>query len=175
MSAWPDSELAQPSGLYYAGDGKLYFADSESSTIRLADFENDLVTVVSGTTANNLFDFGDIDGELGVNRLQHALGIEGGPEGELYIADTYNSRIKVIRAGETSTHTLFGRSGAGGYRDGAAGSAEFDEPGGISYAAASCTWPIPTITSSGRSTWTPAPSRRSNSATPRSSRSTAPR
>ena len=45
-----DSELAQPSGLYYAGDGKLYFADSESSTIRLADFENNIVTVVSGTT-----------------------------------------------------------------------------------------------------------------------------
>ena len=94
-----DSELAQPSGLYYAGEGKLYFADSESSTIRLADFENNLVTVVAGTTNNHLFEYGDIDGELGVNRLQHALGIEGGPAGDIYIADTYNSRIKVIRAG----------------------------------------------------------------------------
>ena len=98
-----NAELAQPSGLYYAGDGKLYFADSESSTIRLADFENDLVSVVSGTTGNSLFEFGDIDGELGENRLQHALGIEGGPDGTIYIADTYNSRIKVIGAGETGT------------------------------------------------------------------------
>ena len=129
-----DAELAQPSGLYYAGAGKLYFADSESSTIRLADFENDRVTVVSGTTANNLFDFDDIDGDLGVNRLQHALGVEGGPDGDLYIADTYNSRIKLIRAGETSTHTLYGLGGSGGYRDGDASVAEFDEPGGISYA-----------------------------------------
>ncbi len=130
-----DSELAQPSGLYYAGEGKLYFADSESSTIRLADFADDLVTVASGTTANSLFDFGDIDGELGVNRLQHALGVDGGADGDIYIADTYNSRIKVIRAGETDTTTVYGKGGQGGYRDGEAAVAEFDEPGGISYAA----------------------------------------
>ena len=129
-----NAELAQPSGLYYAGEGKLYFADSESSTIRLADFENDLVTVVSGTTANSLFDFGDIDGELGVNRLQHALGVDGGPNGEVFIADTYNSRIKVIPAGETGTRTRYGLGGAGGYADGGAEIAEFDEPGGLSYA-----------------------------------------
>ncbi|MCY3866074.1 MAG: thioredoxin-like domain-containing protein [Chloroflexi bacterium] len=129
-----DSELAQPSGLYYAGDGKLYFADSESSTIRLADFENDLVTVVSGTTNNHLFEYGDIDGELGMNRLQHALGVEGGLNGDIYIADTYNSRIKVIRAGETATNSIFGLGGLGGYADGGSAVAEFDEPGGISYA-----------------------------------------
>ena len=129
-----DSELAQPSGLYFAGAGKLYFADSESSTIRLADFENDLVSVVSGTTENSLFDFGDIDGELGVNRLQHALGIEGAPDGTLYIADTYNSRIKLVPAGETSTQTLTGQGGLGGYADGDLSQAQFDEPGGLSYA-----------------------------------------
>ncbi|MYH64453.1 MAG: redoxin domain-containing protein [Chloroflexi bacterium] len=129
-----NSELAQPSGLYYAGAGKLYFADSESSTIRLADFEQDLVTVVSGTTENSLFDYGDIDGELGENRLQHALGIEGAPDGSLYIADTYNSRIKVIPPGETRTGMLAGLGGAGGYADGPASQAQFDEPGGLSYA-----------------------------------------
>ena len=129
-----NSELAQPSGLYYAGDGKLYFADSESSTIRLADFENNLVTVVSGTTDNHLFQFGDVDGDLGVNRLQHALDVQGVPDGDLYIADTYNSRIKVIRAGETATHTVFGLGGLGGYADGDAMTAAFDEPGGLSYA-----------------------------------------
>ncbi len=129
-----NAELAQPSGLYYAGAGKLYFADSESSTIRLADFEQDLVTVVAGTTDNSLFDFGDIDGALGINRLQHALGVEGGPAGEIYIADTYNSRIKLIPAGETATQLLAGLGGAGGYADGALAIAQFDEPGGLSYA-----------------------------------------
>ncbi len=129
-----NSELAQPSGLYYSDQGKLYFADSESSTIRLADFENDLVTVISGTTNNDLFDYGDIDGALGENRLQHALGVEGTSNGDLYIADTYNSRIKLIPAGETATYTAFGLGGLGGYADGDATIAEFDEPGGLSYA-----------------------------------------
>ena len=69
-----------------------------------------------------------------MNRLQHALGIEGGPAGDIYIADTYNSRIKVIRAGETAISTAFGLGGLGGYADGDAAVAEFDEPGGISYA-----------------------------------------
>lgn len=128
------SELAQPSGLFYAGDGKLYFADSESSTIRLADFANDLVTVVSGTTANSLFDYGDIDGELGTNRLQHALDVQGVDNGDLYIADTYNSRIKRIPAGETATETVVGLGGLGGYEDGDPIVAQFDEPGGLSYA-----------------------------------------
>lgn len=128
------SQLAQPSGLYYAGDGKLYFADSESSTIRLADFENNTVEVVAGTTQNNLFDFADIDGELGENRLQHALDMQGTPDGDLYIADTYNSKIKVIRAGTTATETAYGLGGNGGYVDGDADVAEFDEPGGLSYA-----------------------------------------
>ena len=129
-----DSELAQPSGLYYAGDGKLYFADSESSTIRLADFENDRVTVVAGTTENSLFTFGDVDGELGSNLLQHALDVQGVTGGDLYIADTYNSRIKRIPAGETATVTAFGLGGLGGYADGGADVAAFDEPGGLSYA-----------------------------------------
>jgi len=129
-----DSELAQPSGLYYAGDGKLYFADSESSTIRLADFENDLVTVVAGTVQNNLFDYGDVDGELGENLLQHALGVQGTADSDLYIADTYNSRIKVIPAGETAIQTVTGQGGLGGYTDGGFDVAEFDEPGGLTYA-----------------------------------------
>jgi thiol-disulfide isomerase/thioredoxin len=129
-----DSALAQPSGLYYAGDGKLYIADSESSTIRLADLDNNLVTVVAGTLNNDLFDFGDSEGELGQNRLQHALGVQGTPDGDLYIADTYNSRIKVIRAGETALENAYGLGGLGGYADGGADVAEFDEPGGLAYA-----------------------------------------
>jgi thiol-disulfide isomerase/thioredoxin len=126
-----NSELAQPSGMFYR-DGRLYFADSESSTVRVADFNDDQVATISGTNENNLFDFGDVDGELGTSRLQHALGVTGSPDGLIYVADTYNSKIKTVTADNLTT-TVFGLSGNGGYVDGGADVAQFDEPGGLEY------------------------------------------
>ena len=126
------SELAQPSGLFYR-DGWLYFADSESSTIRAANFSQDRVTLISGTDENNLFDFGDVDGIVGVSRLQHALAVTGAPEGGLlYIADTYNNKLKAYDPETGITRTLLG--GEAGYRDGGADVARFYEPGGLSLA-----------------------------------------
>lgn len=133
-STLADSQLAQPSGLHWH-DGFLYFADSESSTIRVADIGNNSVSVVSGTTENNLFDYGDIDGGIGSSLLQHALGVTANEDGSLiYIADTYNSKIKVFDTATGETSTLLGLSGNGGYRDGDVSVAQFDEPGGLDYA-----------------------------------------
>lgn len=126
-----DSALAQPSGLHY-DDGKLYFADSESSSIRIAHIRQNFVSTISGPARDSLFDFGDVDGKVGTSLLQHPLGVTGSPT-EIYIADTYNSRIKSIDS-ESVTTTLFGLGGSGGYRDGNAMVAEFDEPGGLDYA-----------------------------------------
>ncbi|MCK6578943.1 MAG: redoxin domain-containing protein [Anaerolineae bacterium] len=127
------SQLAQPSGLFYR-DGLLYFADSESSTVRVADIPADRVETVAGTTDNNLFDFGDIDGTPGVSRLQHPLGVTGGATGPVYIADTYNSRIKALDPATNAVASAFGSGGSGGFRDGVGLEAAFDEPGGLSYA-----------------------------------------
>lgn len=132
-ATFASSELAQPSGLHLH-DGVLYIADSESSSIRAAEIERRVVRTVSGTTANDLFDYGDIDGVAGVSRLQHPLGVTGSPDGLIYIADTYNSRIKQYDPSTGETTTLFGLGGRGGFRDGDAQTAEFDEPGGLSYA-----------------------------------------
>ena len=117
-----NSELAQPSGLYYEGD-MLYFADSESSTIRVADIAADQLAVVSGTTRNSLFTFGDADGAPGDSLLQHALGVVGDGDGTLYIADTYNSKIKQVTIDGYITETLAGESA--GYMDGALTDARF--------------------------------------------------
>lgn len=127
------AQLAQPSGLYLQDD-LLYFADSESSTIRAADLSEQSVFTLAGTPDNNLFDFGDIDGGLGVSRLQHALDVTGDENGLLYVADTYNSRIKVLDPTTNEIHTLLGLGGLGGFRDGDVSVAEFDEPGGLTYA-----------------------------------------
>lgn len=127
-----DSELAQPSGLFRVGS-LLYFADSESSTVRVADFARDAVRVIAGTTQNNLFDFGDRDGAPGDSRLQHALGVTGTPDGaQIFIADTYNSKLRVYDPVTDRVTTLAGS--LHGYRDGALSEALFFEPGGLSYA-----------------------------------------
>lgn len=128
-----DAQLAQPSGLYYDA-GTLYFADSESSSIRYADINGREVHTLAGPRTNDLFDFGDVDGEVGVSRLQHALGVTGDENGLLYVADTYNSKIKLLDPETQAISTVFGLGGLGGFRDGSAAEAEFDEPGGLDYA-----------------------------------------
>jgi hypothetical protein len=128
-----DAQLAQPSGLFYE-NGKLYFADSESSSVRVADIQGGEVHTLAGPRTNDLFAFGDVDGGIGTARLQHALGVTGDGNGLLYVADTYNSKIKLLDPETQDISTLFGLGGDGGFRDGGADVAEFDEPGGLTYA-----------------------------------------
>jgi DNA-binding beta-propeller fold protein YncE len=121
------AELAQPSGL--SSDGtRLYFADSEASAIRAADL--DPAGQVRTLVGTGLFDFGDTDGEGDAARLQHPLGVAF-HAGKLYVADTYNHKIKVIEPGRRKVTTLLG-DGTPGHADGAA--ARFFEPGGLSVA-----------------------------------------
>jgi DNA-binding beta-propeller fold protein YncE len=126
------SSFAQPSGL--ASDGKkLFVADSEGSTIRSVPFDpaGDVETLVGLT--GTLFDFGDVDGVGREVRLQHALGVAWW-DGKLYVADTYNNKIKVIDVDERSCRTVAG-SGAAGKDDAAEGArATFNEPAGLSVA-----------------------------------------
>jgi len=85
--------FAQPSGLTVL-DGHLYVADAETSAVRELGFSRETVTTVVG---KGLFDFGDRDGVGQQARLQHPLGIVADSErNALWIADTYNSRIKRI-------------------------------------------------------------------------------
>ncbi len=126
------AQLAQPSGLYLADD-QLYFADSESSSVRVADLGRQIVTSLAGPTINDLFDFGDTDGSYGTSRLQHPLGVTGGPDGTIFVADTYNSRVKKIDPATKTTTTVFGLDDSG-FHDGDSQTAQFYEPGGLSYA-----------------------------------------
>lgn len=123
-----EGALNQPSGIDTDGS-VLYFADAEASAIRTADLdpEGELRTIV-GT---GLFDFGDQDGVGDDVLLQHPLGVTVADDGYLYIADTYNNKIKRIDPATRESTTLLG-TGAEGFVDGA--EAQFYEPGGIDYA-----------------------------------------
>lgn len=125
--------LAQPSGLYLQ-DNVLYWADSESSSIRAADLTARETRLVAGPLTGSLFDFGDVDGGLGTVRLQHPLAIIGADDGLLYLADTYNSKIKSLDPTTQEVQTVYGGGSPGGFRDGYSTTALFDEPGGLSFA-----------------------------------------
>ncbi|MBM4054037.1 MAG: redoxin domain-containing protein [Planctomycetes bacterium] len=115
--------LAQPSGLAVSGRN-IFFADSEVSAIRYADLEEEMVKTVVG---QDLFVFGDVDGKGSEVRLQHPLGVAV-YEGLVYVADTYNHKIKVIRPDTQECKTYAG-TGKAGFKDGA--EPQFYEPGGI--------------------------------------------
>ena len=122
--------LAQPSGITTDG-AKLYFADSETSSVRSADLHpGGRVQTILGL---DLFIFGDRDGVEHHVRLQHPIGITH-LDGTLYIADTYNHKIKRILPATRSSFTLLG-TGEAGHRDGpGATQAQFSEPSGLSVA-----------------------------------------
>lgn len=123
LQAW----FAQPSGLSTEGQ-RLYVADSESSAIRLIELgEGGFVRTIVG---QGLFEFGDVDGIGDAVRLQHPLGVCY-YDGALYIADSYNNKIKRLLPQTRACTTLLG-SGEPGYTDGTGSTARFREPGGLS-------------------------------------------
>jgi len=110
--------LNQPSGL--TTDGKnLFIADSEASAIRSADLDaGGRLHTLLGT---GLFDFGDVDGRGRKVKLQHPLGVAWNA-GVIYIADTYNSKIKRLEPDSLEVVSL------------TPGEPTLEEPGGLSVA-----------------------------------------
>src|SRR6266849_5440602 len=117
--------FAQSSGLALA-DGHLHVADSEVSAIRDIELRPGVVTTIVGA---DLFVFGDQDGEGDAVRLQHPLGITA-HDGVLFLADSYNHKIKRLEPRRRAVTTWLG-SGAAGRADGLRTSASFREPGGV--------------------------------------------
>jgi thiol-disulfide isomerase/thioredoxin len=120
--------LAQPSGITVGGN-RLYFADSEVSGVRWADIgESGSVGTLIGT---GLFDYGDVDGKYPEARLQHPLGVAW-HDGFVYVADSYNHKIKRVDPKNRTVETVIG-TGKPGMADGAAKAATLHEPSGLTW------------------------------------------
>ena len=119
---------SSPSRAAWPPDGQhLFVADSEVSGLRSISLgAQHRVATIAGT---GLFAFGDVDGKGESVRLQHCLGLTFG-DGKLYVADSYNNKVKVCDPKTRTVKTLSG--------DGKRGSTdsppEFSEPGGLSLA-----------------------------------------
>ncbi len=130
------SAFGQPSGL--ANDGKfLYVCDSEGSAIRkvpISKTGDGEVTTIAGTSnlpnGTSLFAFGDQDGVGAQARFQHPLGIAW-HEGLLYVADSFNHKIKLVdpKTGKVATWLGNGKPG-----DRLEPTPQFNEPAGLAVA-----------------------------------------
>ncbi len=124
-----DAAFGQPSGL--TGNGQwLYVADTEVNALRRLSLDPDgRTTTVAG---GGLFNFGDEDGRGLAVKLQHPLGVAATRD-RVFIADTYNHKIKQFDSASGKVDSLAG-TGVAGYRDGPFEQALLYEPGGISAA-----------------------------------------
>ena len=94
--------------------------------LRLEPF---LAMTLVGLTGT-LFDFGDVDGQGENVRLQHPLDVAWA-DGQVYVADTYNNKIKRVDPQSGETVTVAGDTQPGNSDN----PPRFDEPAGISPAS----------------------------------------
>ncbi|MBL4715851.1 MAG: hypothetical protein JKX95_04370, partial [Bacteroidia bacterium] len=81
------SQLARPLGIC-SNKKDLYFVEGESSSLRQS--KSGFVSTLIGI---NMIEFGDIDGKFPHAMMQYPSGI-GFNNDQIYIADTYNQKIK---------------------------------------------------------------------------------
>jgi thiol-disulfide isomerase/thioredoxin len=112
------ASFAQPSSLSLIGQ-QLVVADAASSSVRVVRLLDNRVTTLLGS---GLYDFGDANGKRDTARLQNPLAVCADARGIVFIADSYNGKIKALslRTGEARSLNL-------PYR--------FNEPSGLSLAA----------------------------------------
>lgn len=117
------AEINNPVGIAVAWDGTVFFSDYGNHRIRKVDSEGNISTI-AGTSA-----FGTTgDGGLAINaQLYNPTGIALDAEGALYIADTGNNRIRVIKKGYILAVAGNGMPGFEG-DNGEATSAQFNNP-----------------------------------------------
>ncbi|MBT4501788.1 MAG: choice-of-anchor D domain-containing protein, partial [Gemmatimonadetes bacterium] len=123
--------LLQPHGLHVDGAGNLYIADRGTAVVRKVDAVTGLMRAVAGSEFGEGFDGdGGLSGEARFNGLQD-VAVDGA--GNLYIADTFNHRIRRVDA-ETDIVTTIAGNGIEGFSgDGGPGAeASLSMPQGVS-------------------------------------------
>ncbi|MGX2029945.1 PKD domain-containing protein [Methylocaldum gracile] len=105
------AQLNFPEGVAMSSDGGLYIADSGNWRIRRVGPDG-IITTVAGTGQAG---FSGDGGPASQAKLYHPYGVAVGPDGSLYIADTYNERIRRVGPdGIITTVAGTGQYGFGG-------------------------------------------------------------
>ncbi len=102
------AEFAQPYHLVQRSDGKLVVADYENNRLRIVGLDGTVSTFAGAGTA------GFLDGSMGTAKFFMPQGVAIAANGDVYVTDLGNYRVRRIRG--TSVETIAG-NGSGGYVD----------------------------------------------------------
>jgi sugar lactone lactonase YvrE len=117
-----------PSAIAFERDGKMIVANTGAHTIARIDFKTYKWRTIAGKDGVSGF----TDGSGKEARFNGPVGLAVDGDGTIFVADTYNDRIRAISP-EGLVRTLAG-GGEPGFKDGAGEEARFDTPCGIAIA-----------------------------------------
>ncbi|TNE88395.1 MAG: hypothetical protein EP330_15040 [Deltaproteobacteria bacterium] len=88
-----EAELHTPTDVAVGPDGSVYIADTDNSCIRVIDTDG-IIDTFAGICGERGFDG---DGKAATKALlDRPFGVEVGPDGTVYISDTYNSVVRAV-------------------------------------------------------------------------------
>lgn len=88
------AQLNYPRDLEFDADGLLWIADTDNHAIRTVDLSTGVIQTAVGT--GGVSGFSGDGGPATEAELYRPFGIDFDPAGDLYVADTYNHRIRVV-------------------------------------------------------------------------------
>lgn len=107
---WDVGSNPEPSGGIAYANNTLYIADTDNHRIRTIDLATGIVMTIAGTGEAGYSG----DGGAAIDaKLHHPRDIEIGPDGQLYIADTDNGRIRAIDLASGTIRTVAGNGELG--------------------------------------------------------------
>jgi sugar lactone lactonase YvrE len=129
-----NAEIYQPTGVAVDASGNVYIADQFNQRVRKVTASTGKISTVAGDGT------GGYSGDGGIAtsaEMQNPNGVAVDSAGNIYIADTYNNRIRKVTASTGIMSTVAG-DGAKGYSGdgGAATQAELNYPFGVAVDAA---------------------------------------
>ena len=124
-----NAELNNPYGVAVDSNGNIYIADTNNNRIRKVNSTTGIITTIAG---NGTAGYSG-DGGLATNaELYYPYGVAVDSNGNIYIADTYNNRIRKVNSTTGIITTIAGNGTAGYSGDGGpATNAQLNYPYGV--------------------------------------------
>lgn len=119
--------LNTPSAIAFDSTGDLIVADSGDHTIKKVSIKTGRVELLAGTPG----EIGYADGPAEEAFFNAPVGVAVGPDDRIYVADTYNDRIRLIEKDRVLTFA----GNVRGFADGNRADALFDTPCGLALTA----------------------------------------